>query len=139
MRLVPYLYFNGNCEEALEAYRKAFGGETSIMRYEDMPADPNMPVGEAWKKKIMHASLVFGDGLTIYLSDTFEGGTVRAGDNSSIHVEVDSEEEVHRLFQALADGAQISMPVDRVFWGSVYGSLVDRFGVSWGFEYQIPA
>ncbi len=138
MQVVPYLIFNGNAEEALEFYAAAFGGETSVMRFSEMPPVEGMNPSEAWKNKIMHAEVSFDKGHRIYVSDAFEGNTVTVGDNASVHVDVDSEEDVRRYFDALSSGGRVTMPVETQFWGAVYGSLVDKYGVGWGFHYQLP-
>lgn len=136
MRTVPYLVFPGNCEEAIELYRGVFGGEVSIMRFGEMPPSEEMAISDAWKEKIMHAELTLADGQTIYFSDIFEGGSVKVGDNVTVHIDVDTEEDVSRLFRGLAEGATVTMPVGEQFWGAVYGSLIDKFGINWGFHYQ---
>lgn len=138
MRAIPYLTFDGNAEEAVNLYRSVLGGELSIMRFGEMPPDETMPISAAWTDKIMHAELAFGDDQTLYVSDIFEGGTVQRGDNVAVHIDVDTEEDLGRFFNGLSEGATITMPVERQFWGAVYGSLVDRFGISWGFHYDLP-
>jgi PhnB protein len=103
-----------------------------------MPPSEEMPISGAWKEKIMHAELTLDDGQTIYLSDMFEGGAVTVGDNVTVHIDVDTKEDVSRFFDALSDGATVTMPVEEQFWGAVYGSLIDKFGIGWGFQYDIP-
>ena len=138
MTTVPYLVFNGNCQEAIEFYRSALGGEISIMRFGEMPPSEEMPISDSWKQKIMHAELKLGDKQTLYLSDMFEGGKVKVGDNVTVHIDVDAKEDVSRCFNALSEGATVTMPVAEQFWGAVYGSLIDKFGIGWGFHYQKP-
>lgn len=138
MRTVPYLIFNGNCEEALEFYRSALGAEVSIMRFAEMPPSEEMPLSDAWKEKIMHAELKLDEGQTLYLSDTFEGGSVAVGNNVNVHIDVDTKGDVSRFFDAFSDGATITMPVEEQFWGAVYGSLIDKYGIVWGFHYEMP-
>jgi PhnB protein len=137
MRTVPYLIFNGNCEEALTFYKSALGGEVSIMRFSEMPPNDEMPISDSWKEKIMHAELKLGEGQTIYLSDVFEGSSAKVGDNVTVHIDVDAKKDVSRLLDGLSEGATITMPVEEQFWGAVYGSLIDKFGVGWGFHFQI--
>ena len=139
MKLIPYLTFNGNCEEALSFYKTVFDGKTEIMRFKEMPPSEEVPVNDAWGDKVMHASLKFGEELMIYCSDIFEGGSVSSGDNVTVHLDVDSEEEVNRFFSGLSEGGTVTMPVEKMFWGAVYGSLTDRFGINWGFNYSIEA
>lgn len=138
MRSVPYLVFNGNCEEALGLYKSVLGGAVSVMRFGEMPPSEEMPISEAWKAKIMHAELTLGEGQTLYLSDTFEGGSVKVGDNVTVHIDVDTKEDVSRFFNGLSEGATVTMPVAEQFWGALYGSLIDKFGIGWGFHYQVP-
>ena len=44
-----------------------------------------------------------------------------------------------RLFAALAEGGEIQMPLQEMFWGAYYGSLRDRFGTQWMFNCTAPA
>jgi PhnB protein len=139
MRVIPYLTYNGECEEALNLYKEVFGGEiTSVMRFEEMPEDPDMPVTDAWKKKIMHAELKFGNDLFLYFSDAWEGSTAEFGDAVTVHLDVDSEEELRKYFTGLAEDGEITMPAEKTFWGAVYGSVIDKYGIRWGFNYSIP-
>src|SRR5437773_7768587 len=58
----PYLFFNGNCEEAIEFYRKALGAEVEMMmRFKESP-EPQPPgtVPPGFENKIMHASFRVG-------------------------------------------------------------------------------
>ena len=138
MRAVIYLIFNGQGQEALEFYAAALGRKTKIMRFGDMPPVEGMNPSDAWKNKIMHAEVTFGDGQQIYISDAWEGSKATVGDNMSVHLDVDSEADVQRYFGALSAGGRVTMPVEKQFWGAVYGSFVDKFGVGWGIHYQLP-
>lgn len=138
MKAIPYLSFNGDCEEAVRFYHAALGGKLEIMRYEDLPAGGGMPpAGEGWAKKVMHASLGFADGAYIYFSDSFEGSAVAKGDYATVHVVVDAEAKVYDIVKKLSAGGRVTMPPEKTFWGSVYGSLVDKFGVPWGVEFEL--
>ena len=138
MRVIPYINLSGAAEEALSLYREVFGGKAEVMRWEEMPPDPKMPVSDAWRSKIMHGSLAISEGATIYLADSLPGGEEAVGNNVFLHVEFDSEDDLRRAFKALSVGGAVNMPVDRMFWGAIYGGLVDRFGIGWGFHYQPP-
>lgn len=131
MKVEPYLFFDGRCEEAIEFYRKALGAEvTMMMRFKDSPEPPPpgmTPPGS--ENKIMHASLSIG-GTTIMASDgrcqgrpSFQG--------FSLSLAVDNEEEAERLFAALADGGEVQMPLAKTFYSPKFGMVADRFGVSW--------
>jgi PhnB protein len=127
----PYLMFNGNCEQALDFYRKALGAEVDMMmRFKESPEPPppgTVPAG--YENKIMHASFRIGK-TTIMASDgchtekpKFEG--------FSLALAVPTESEADRAFAALADGGQVRMPLSKTFWSPRFGMLTDRFGVGW--------
>lgn len=130
----PYLNFSGNCEEAFRFYQSVFGGELSVNRFSEMPADGSFEVdGDL----IMHVSLPLGEGQVLMGSDRPEamGGT-RPGDNVQVSISPVSSEEGRRIFDALAEGGNVVMPYQATFWGADYGSLVDRFGISWMVNYD---
>ena len=136
MRIIPYINLPGNAEEAMSFYKEIFGGKTEIMRWGEMPPDPKMPVRDDWQNKIMHGSLSIREDVTIYLADSWVEETYN--NNVFLHVEFDSEEELRRAYAALSAGGTVNMPVDRTFWGAVYGDLIDKFGIGWGLHYQLP-
>jgi len=128
-----YLNFNGNCEEAFSFYKSVFGGEFSYLgRFAEMPESEDYKVPEEDKSKIMHISLPIG-ASTLMGSDV--GGewapTFIQGNNFSISITADSKEEADRLFKELADGGQITMPLESTFWGDYFGMLTDKFGINW--------
>jgi len=132
----PYLTFADNCEEAFNFYRSVFGGEfQTLMRFGDNPAD--YQPGEGEKQKIMHVALPIGQKTILLGSDTPDKmGAVTKGTNLSIAVHPDSEEEATRLFNGLAVGGQITMPLSKAFWGAYFGMLTDKFGVHWMVNYD---
>lgn len=128
-----YLNFNGNCEEAFNFYKAVFGGEfTYLGRFGEMPDSKDFQVSEADKEKIMHVSLPIGKSILMG-SDT--GGewapSFVQGNNFSISVTADSKEEADKLFNDLAEGGKVTMPLENTFWGDYFGLLTDRFGINW--------
>ena len=127
----PYLFFNGNCEQAIEFYRKALGAEVEMMmRFKESPEPPppgTVPAG--FENKIMHASFRVGQ-TTVLASDgcsadeaDFEG--------FSLSLSVPNEAEADRVFNALANGGQVKMPLTKTFFSPRFGMLQDRFGIGW--------
>ena len=130
MKLVPYLHFAGNAEEALKFYTEALGGEVlMITRYGDSP----MPSEEDYKQKVMHARLQF-DGNLIMISDVFKGQHVSTEGNIQLSVEVPDKTRLNEVFNKMAEGGNVTMPLADQFWGATFGMLKDKFGVSWMFN-----
>lgn len=133
MQVVPYLYFDGNCEEAFEFYSEVFGGTKSeIMRY----GDQGEGIPEAIANRVMHTELTVGDHL-FYFSDTSGDDEWQPGTNVQINLNFDAEEEIRRIFAGLAVGANVTMELQETFWGAIYGALTDRYGVSWSFNHML--
>lgn len=137
MTLTPYINLTGNAEEAINFYKGVFGGKTEIIRWSEMPPDSEMPVTEEWKNKIMHASLTIRDNVAVYISDSWVDKPTPINNNVFLHVVFDSEDELRKAYAALSAGGTVNMPVDRTFWGSVYGDLIDKYGTGWGLEYVL--
>lgn len=129
-----YLTFDGECEEAFELYRSVFGGDYATRsRFGEMPPDPEYPVDDAHKNRIMHVTLPMGGGTMLLGSDTLPGASpeLTKGDNFSISVAAESREAADRIFAALAEGGTVVMPQADTFWNSYFGMCRDRFGIQW--------
>ena len=134
-----YLSFNGQCEEAFTFYKSIFGGEFSYLgRFKDMPSDQEL--SDSDKEKIMHVSLPISKETTLMGDDALDcmGKTISSGNNIHLSVNAASEEEAFRIFKCLSEGGSITMPIEKTFWGALFGMLIDRFGIQWmvNFDYN---
>ena len=128
MPVTPYMFFEGRCEEAAEFYRSALGAEvTMLMRFKESP-DPHQipPDGQ---DKVMHMVLRIGDTVVMASDGMCRGQTSFQGFALSLTVPDDATAQ--RQFAALAEGGTIHMKLDKTFFASSFGMLVDRFGISW--------
>jgi PhnB protein len=137
MKAIPYVSFNGNCEEAIRFYHAVLGGKLDILRFKDLPIDEGILISENWKEMILHGSLTFEGNNCLYFGDSWEETPVDLGTNCTIHLQVNSAEDVYRFVDKLSDGGEVTMPADKTFWNSVYGSLIDQYGIYWGIEYEL--
>jgi PhnB protein len=131
MKVQPYLFFDGRCDEAIEFYRRALGAEVlMLMRYKDSP-EPHQPgmVPPGSENKVMHSSFRIGD-TTVMASDGRCLGQPKF-QGFSLSLTVKSDAEADRLFDALGNGGQVQMPIGKTFFSSRFGMVADRFGVSW--------
>jgi len=130
MKLIPYLHFAGNAREVLNFYKNVLGGDiVQLGTYGENP----MPGDEDYKDKVMHARFVF-DGNMIMVSDVFKGQTVSTDGNIQLSVDVDNESKLDEVFNKMAAGGRVTMPLADQFWGARFGMLQDKFGVSWMFN-----
>jgi PhnB protein len=131
MKLEPYLFFNGKCEEALSFYQGIFGGEiVSISRFKDMPPDEkgNSQSPPGYGDKIMHATFK-SPSFTFMASD---GPGKQFGEGPiSLCLELPDAVSARRVFDGLAKGGKVEMPMNETFWSSAFGMLTDAFGIAW--------
>lgn len=131
MEIQPYLFFDGCCEEAVEFYRKSLGAEVDmLMRYRESPEPP--PPGmvpDGWEDKVMHASFRVGGAVVMASDGCSEDPQKFAG--FSLSLTVPDGATADRMFGALAEGGQVTMPLGKTFWSPRFGMLTDRFGVNW--------
>jgi len=136
MKMNPYLTFDGQCEEAFKFYADVLGGKIdAIMPFEGTPAEEHMPPES--RGKVMHASL------------TFEGGVLMGTDappayrrpmqGMSVSLQLTDPQEAERLFEALAEGGTVKMPMEETFWALRFGAVTDRFGTPWMINCDKPA
>lgn len=133
--LVPYLNFDGNTADAMKFYQSVLGGELSIQTFgETFPETP-----EGMKERTMHARLESGD-LTIMASDTHPEYSAPhvAGNNINMSIIGSDLEKLTEYFNKLAEGGKIGMPLEKQFWGDVYGALEDKFGIHWMVNISVP-
>ena len=130
-----YLNFNGNTEEAFNFYKSVFGGEfLTLMRFKDTPDADKMPADE--QEKVMHVALPIGDNILMGTDVLKSMEPVNFGTNSSLSIDGESEEEANQLFNKLSVGGKVVMPLEKMFWGALFGMITDKFGVQWMVNYD---
>lgn len=130
--LVPYLMFPGTCEEALNFYKDAFGGEIeSINRFEGSPIE----VADDYKNKIMHSTFRAGD-LLFMASDGMQDNPPAPGSNFALNINFSSEDDQEKVFNKFSEGGNVIMPLQDTFWGAKFGMLTDKYGISWMFHVE---
>jgi PhnB protein len=127
----PYLNFNGTGAKAIALYEKAFGAKSSnVMRYGEMPGEKVPP---ELADHIMHARLDIGGGVVL-ISDSPPSHPVPEDSSTQVAVHFTDPEGMDKPFGALADGGEITMPLQETFWATRFGMLKDRFGIRWMFN-----
>ena len=131
MQVQPYLMFDGRCEEAIEFYKKTLGAKVEmLMRFKESPEPP--PPGcmaPGTEDKVMHACLRIGD--TAVMASDGQCGGKPSFQGFSLSITAPTEADADRMFNALADGGQVQMPLAKTFFSPRFGMVADRFGMSW--------
>jgi PhnB protein len=129
-----YLMFNRNCEEALHLYEKAFDTETgAMMKYKDMPQNPDFPLAESDRELVLHSQIVI-DGTGIMCADSTQNPA--AGNNMYITLTTGNEEMVKKAWDMLKEGGKIFLELSPTFFGKLHGHVQDKFGVNWMFTVE---
>jgi PhnB protein len=129
MSFDPYLFFSGNCREAMTRYQEIFGGELSLMPMSDAPPEVQGGMPGATQDMIMHGALTLNGRLLMASDDPTGDGGPKKGVAVS-HSAADAG-EAKRVLEALAEGGEITMPLAETFWSPAFGMCNDRFGVPW--------
>ncbi len=136
MQLQPYLLFDGKCEEALNFYKGIFGGEINLSRWKEMPqGTEGPPVTAETENRIMHGDFK-ADGIAFMASDATPGKTYGEGP-ISLSIGLSDTAEAERIFNALAAGGNVEMPLQDTFWGARFGMLTDKYGIDWMINCQL--
>ncbi len=127
--LDSYLFFDGNCAEAMRFYEKTLGGKIEMsMTYGESPDPEHVPAGS--KDRIMHTSLLV-DGRRLMASDMPPGQPSKGMHGFALSVSYPTADEARRVFDALSAGGTATMPFGKTFWSEGFGMLTDKFGTPW--------
>lgn len=120
--LDPYLFFDGNCEEAMEFYKSVFGGDLNISRMGDAP--DTKPED---KDRVMHAILE-GD-IRLMASDS----PIASPKAKKIELSLSGDDggKLRKYFERLSKGGKVKMPLEKQFWGDEFGQLTDKYKIEW--------
>ncbi len=126
-RLTPYLSFkDSKTKEAMEFYHGIFGGELKLQTFGETPMD----FPDEKKHLIMHASLQ-GGGADLFASDGPKDEDYVAGTNVSISITGSDEAELRKYFDGLSEGGTVGQPLEKQFWGDLFGMVTDKYGIHW--------
>ena len=125
MNLEAYLFFPGNTEEAMHHYQGILGGDLSITRRGDV--DPTASEDE--KPLVINAALDAGT-FTLRASDR-DDATNDVQTRIELTIVGTDEAGLRRIFDGLGEGGTVKAPLEKMFWGDIFGAVIDRFGIGW--------
>ena len=122
----PYIAYKGNCREAIEFYKSALDAE--VLFIQTVGDSPMSNMGPA--ENIMHCSIKVGNS-TIMMCDDPRPDAAPIGGNISLAIGLNDPALAKRLFENLAEGGSVIMPLEKTFWAEAFGMLTDKFGIKW--------
>lgn len=123
--LNPYLFFDGNCREAIKFYHGIFGGKLTIQTFGDI--DNSCP--DAMRDRVMHANIMGGE-VEFFASDGMDSSPLGTG-KISMTLHGTDEKKLREMFDKLSIGGKIREPIKKQVWGDLYGDLTDKYDVNW--------
>jgi PhnB protein len=124
--LNPYISFRNNARQAMEFYKDVFGGDLTLNTFGEY-GDPNAPGADG----IMHGQLNTERGFTLMGADTPPGMETNPGDNITISLSGDDEQELRGYWDKLSQGGTVTVPLEKQMWGDLFGQCTDQFGIPW--------
>jgi len=123
-----YLFFDGNCGEAMRFYERALGAKIeTLMTDAEVPADSSIPPGKG--HRIMHARVSLGGNVLMASDD--RPGDYQGMKGFNLSLSYATPAEAHKAFDALAQDGKVKMQMEATFWSPAFGMVEDQFGVPW--------
>jgi PhnB protein len=129
----PYITFQGSCRQAIEFYKSALGAE--VLFLQTIGESPMANLGPA--DYVMHCTIKVADS-TIMMSDNPGPPSAAGPGNISLAIGLNDPAVARRLFDNLAAGGSVTMPLEKTYWAEAFGMLTDRFGVKWMINCDAP-
>ncbi|MCU9612867.1 VOC family protein [Caldibacillus lycopersici] len=127
-KLVPHFRIK-NCKEAIQYYQKVFGGEIKNTQLSD-----GIDMFKGHEGKYIHAELHINENVILYMADVFDENIVN-GNSILMGPDLDSEEEIVKIYEELSKDGKIMMNLQDTFWGAKHGIVKDKYGISWELNY----
>lgn len=126
--MTAYLSFKGDCEAALKFYEQHLGGKLGpIFRYGGTPLADSVPAD--WSDKVMHSSITIGG--QVLMSGDVAPNQYESPRGFSLSLQIQQPADAERIFHELAKHGRVLVPLEKTFWASRFGMVVDRFGIPW--------
>ena len=127
--IIPEIYID-NCKEALDFYSSVFGGEIKNVKMAD-----GIEMFKGFEGKIIHAELHINCSCVLYFVDVLD--EPQKGFNMNLVLEMDSEEEINRVYSSLSSNGFVKYELQKAFWGAYHAVVTDCYGVTWGLNYSL--
>ncbi|MBC8061056.1 MAG: VOC family protein [Clostridiaceae bacterium] len=127
-RIIPEIYIN-NCKVALEYYKEVFGGDIKNVQMAD-----GKEMFKGSEGKVIHSELHINDDCVMYLVDILQ--VEKESSSTHLVLELENEEEINKIYQALSKEGSIKFELQKTFWGALHAVVTDCYGITWGLNYS---
>lgn len=128
-RIIPEIFVK-DCKAALEYYKELFGGEIKNVQLAD-----GKEMFKGLEGKIIHSELHINADCVMYLVDIL--GENHGAGNSNLLLELESEEEINRIYAELSKTGAVRFELQKTFWGAYHAVVTDIYGNTWGLNYSV--
>lgn len=129
----PYIAFKGNCRQAIEFYKSALDAE--VLFVQTVGESPMSDMGPA--ENIMHCTIKIGDS-TIMACDDPRPEAATGDGNITLAIALNDPAGARQIFENLAQGGSVILPLEKTFWAEAFGMVTDKFGVKWMVNCDAP-
>lgn len=127
-KIIPNISID-NCKEALEFYKEVFGGEVKNVQMAD-----GKEMFKGYEGRIIHSELFINDDCILHLNDVL-GDRKEIESNISLMLQLESEEEINRIYSAVSNKGSVLYKLQKTFWGSLHAEVTDCYGIRWSLDY----
>ena len=135
VKLNPYIFFQGDCRDAMEFYKRIFGGELTIQTLGEAPKEAQSEAVNPDPNQVMHASL---SGGLVDLMGSDSGKASKKAAKIELSLSGTDEAKLRQVYDSLVQGGKATMPLSKQFWGDTFGMVTDKYGVDWMVNISAP-
>ena len=124
LQIAPFIFFQGNCKEAMSFYHGILGGTLELKTYAEVQGE----APEGWGDKIAHASLQVGDTCIKAWDSKIANPEAR---KIELEIKGSDEQKLREIFDKLCEGGKAKHPIEKQPGGEHSGRLFDKYGLDW--------
>jgi len=125
-KITPHLWFDKEAKQAAEFYVAAFGGDSAVTSTNPITDTPSGEVELGSFRLLGYEFMALSAGPMFRINPS-----VSFIVNFDPSRQGDAHTALHSLWEKLADGGRVLMPLDSYPFSECYGWLQDKYGVSW--------
>jgi len=119
--LTTHIYFNGQCKEAIELYKKAFNANIKTVMLN--PKQDNL---------VIHAEIIIHNQL-LYINDFGDNDGYSMSGGYQLCINFENEDDLKVAYSVMLNGSKIISPMQATDYSVCVVRFIDKFNVRWAF------